>query len=237
MAVRVDHGFSASGHAASEGARYVAIIADGNRRWARQNGLPVAAGHEAGVDTAWARLHDAIELGIRELTLFAFSTENWARPQEEVDGLFAMAARRIWIDTPGLCADGVRMRFIGRRDRLPADLVRRMRWAEALTAANRTLTLFLAFDYGGRSEIVQAARSCDASDEAAFRGRLYAPDMHDPDLMIRTGGQRRLSNYMLWQCAYSELVFQDDLWPNFGREAFASALAEFATRQRRFGGG
>ena len=218
-------------------ARYVAIITDGNGRWARQRGLPELAGHEAGADTVKARLRDAVDLGIEELTLYSFSTENWNRSVEEVSGLMAMFARRIDNETPELHAEGVRMRFIGRRrDPVPSDLIERMEWAERLTAGNTTITLFVAFNYGGRAEILDAASSFSGGSEEDFRALLYAPEMHDPDMIIRTSGELRLSNYLLWQGAYSELVFRDELWPDFSREAFEQSLDEFAARQRRFGG-
>jgi undecaprenyl diphosphate synthase len=217
-------------------ARYVAIITDGNGRWAKARGLPVLAGHEAGADVVRARLRDAAELGIEELTVYSFSTENWARPRAEVDGLMAMFAERIDRETPELDEQGVRMRFIGRREGLAPDLTRRMDWAEEETSGNRRITLFVAFNYGGRAEIVDAARTFTGGKEEDFRRHLYAPDMHDPDLVIRTSGEMRLSNYLLWQCAYSEFVFRDELWPDFSREAFEAALAEYSARRRRFGG-
>ncbi|HEY6779028.1 MAG TPA: polyprenyl diphosphate synthase [Thermoleophilaceae bacterium] len=221
---------------ALERARYVAIITDGNGRWAQQRGLPVLAGHEAGADVVKARLRDAVEFGVRELTVYSFSTENWSRPRGEVDGLMAMFAERIDRETPELHDEGVRMRFVGRRDRLGADLIRRMDWAEALTGGNERITLFVAFDYGGRAEIVDAARTFTGGSEDDFRRHLYAPDMHDPDLLIRTSGELRISNYLLWQLAYAEFVFRDELWPDFSREAFADSLDEYAARRRRFGG-
>jgi undecaprenyl diphosphate synthase len=216
-------------------ARYVAIITDGNGRWAEQRGLPVIEGHRAGADVVKARLEDAVELGVLELTVYSFSTENWARPRAEVDGLMAMFAERIDRETPELDEEGVRMRFIGRRDRLDAGLLERMEWAEAKTGGNDRITLFVAFDYGGRAEIVDAARNFQGETEDDFRRHLYAPEMHDPDLLIRTSGEQRISNYLLWQCAYSELVFRDELWPDFSREVFEDSLAEFERRQRRFG--
>jgi undecaprenyl diphosphate synthase len=217
-------------------ARYVAIITDGNGRWARSRGLPVLAGHEAGADTVKARLRDAAELGIEELTVYSFSTENWGRPREEVDGLMAMFAERIDRETPELDEEGVRMRFVGRRAGLQPELVRRMDWAERTTAENDRITLFVAFNYGGRAEIVDAARTFQGETEEEFRRHLYAPDMHDPDLLIRTSGERRISNYLLWQLAYAEFVFRDELWPDFSREAFLASLEEYAARGRRFGG-
>ena len=216
--------------------RYVAIITDGNGRWAKERGLPVLAGHQAGADTVKARLRDAAELGIRELTVYSFSTENWSRPEEEVSGLMAMFAERIDRETPELDEEGVRMRFIGRRAGLGDDLLRRMDWAEDKTAQNTRITLFVAFNYGGRAEIVDAARSFSGETEEEFRRHLYAPDMHDPDLLIRTSGEQRISNYLIWQLAYSEFVFRDELWPDFGRVALEESLAEYAARKRRFGG-
>jgi undecaprenyl diphosphate synthase len=215
--------------------RYVAIITDGNGRWARERGLPVLAGHEAGADTVKARLRDAAELGVRELTVYSFSTENWTRPKAEVDGLMAMFAERIDRETPELHDEGVRMRFVGRREGLDPELTRRMDWAEEKTAANTRITLFVAFNYGGRAEIVDAARSFSGETEEDFRRHLYAPDMHDPDLLIRTSGELRISNYLLWQLAYAELVFREELWPDFSRSAFEASLAEYRRRARRFG--
>ena len=215
--------------------KYVAIITDGNGRWAQQRGLPVIEGHRAGADVVKERLRDAAELGIEELTVFSFSTENWSRSAEEVSGLMRMFGERIAGETPELDAEGVRMRFIGRREGVAPELVGQMEWAEAKTAANRRITLFVAFNYGGRAEIVDAARTFQGDSEEEFRNHLYAPEMHDPDLLIRTSGEQRISNYLLWQCAYSELVFSDCLWPDFDRAAFEGALAEYETRQRRFG--
>jgi undecaprenyl diphosphate synthase len=219
----------------SASARYVAIITDGNGRWAEQRDLPVIEGHRAGADVVKARLRDAVELGIEELTVFSFSTENWSRPPQEVESLMAMFGERIDAETPELDAEGVRMRFIGRRDGVADELVEKMARAEEMTAGNDRITLFVAFNYGGRAEIVDAARSFEGDSEDEFRDRLYAPEMHDPDLLIRTSGERRVSNYLLWQCAYSELVFRDELWPDFTREALEESLQEFAARQRRFG--
>jgi undecaprenyl diphosphate synthase len=217
-------------------ARYIAIITDGNGRWARARGLPVRAGHEAGADAVKARLRDAVELGIAELTVYSFSTENWQRPPEEVDGLMEMFSLRIASETPELHDEGVRMRFIGRREGISDELQEKMRRAEQLTGANSRITLFVAFNYGGRAEIVDAARRFQGGDEDEFRRCLYAPEMHDPDLVIRTSGERRLSNYLLWQSAYSELVFRDELWPDFSRASLEESLAEFGERRRRFGG-
>ena len=219
-----------------DAARYVAIITDGNGRWAKARDLPVADGHQAGADTVKARLRDAVELGVLELTVYSFSTENWSRPEEEVMALMAMFAERIVEETPELHEQGVRMRFIGRREGVDPALLEQMAWAEELTDANERITLFVAFNYGGRAEIIDAARRFEGGDEDDFKTLLYAPEMHDPDLIIRTSGEQRLSNYLMWQSAYSELVFRDELWPNFDRAAFEACLAEFSARRRRFGG-
>jgi undecaprenyl diphosphate synthase len=216
--------------------RYVAIIADGNGRWARSHGVPVNDGHEAGADTLKARLRDAVEFGSEQLTVYSFSTENWSRPPGEVRGLIAMLAQRIARETPELHREGVRMRFIGQRQGVPGELLQRMREAEKITAGNQRLALFIAFNYGGRAEIVDAAMRFTGGGEQDFRRGLYAPEMHDPDLIIRTGGEQRLSNYLLWQAAYSELVFREELWPDFTRQALAEALSEFSSRHRRYGG-
>jgi len=217
-------------------ARYVAIITDGNGRWARQRGVPVVEGHQAGADVVKARLRDAVEFGVRELTVYSFSTENWSRPAEEVTALMRMFSQRILAETPELNDEGVRMRFIGRRERVTGALLEQMDWAEAETAANDRITLYVAFNYGGRAEVLDAAERYAGGGEEAFRRLLYAPEMHDPDLIIRTSGEQRMSNYLLWQSAYSELVFADELWPDFSREAFRAALDEFEGRRRRFGG-
>ncbi len=219
----------------SASARYVAIITDGNGRWAQNQGLPVVEGHRAGADTVKARLRDAVELGIEELTVYSFSTENWSRPAAEVEGLMAMFGERIESETPELDEEGVRMRFIGRREGVSEELVRRMDWAEETTADNQRITLFVAFNYGGRAEIIDAAQRFDGGSEEEFRRHLYAPEMHDPDLLIRTSGEQRTSNYLLWQCAYSEMIFRDELWPDFDRAALETCLREFEARQRRFG--
>jgi undecaprenyl diphosphate synthase len=216
-------------------AQYVAIITDGNGRWAQQRGIPVVEGHSAGADVVKARLRDAVEFGIKELTVYSFSTENWTRPADEVEGLMAMFGERIDRETPELNEEGVRMRFIGRREGIGRELSERMDWAESETGGNDRITLFVAFNYGGRAEIVDAARGFEGSTEEEFRAGLYAPEMHDPDLLIRTSGEQRISNYLLWQCAYSEFVFRDELWPDFTREAFRAALDTYEERQRRFG--
>ena len=217
------------------GASYVAIITDGNGRWAQARDLPVGEGHRAGADTLKARLKDAADLGVRELTVYSFSTENWSRSPEEVGALMAMFSQRILDETPELHEQGVRMRFLGRREGVDAELVKQMEWAESHTAANDRITLFVAFNYGGRAEILDAAVAYQGGGEEEFQSHLYAPEMHEPDLLIRTSGEQRISNYLLWQCAYSEFVFREELWPDFDREAFASSLAEYEKRQRRFG--
>lgn len=217
------------------GPQYVAIITDGNGRWAQQRDLPVREGHRAGADAVKARLRDAVEFGIRELTVFSFSTENWSRSPEEVSDLMEMFSLRLLHETPELHGEGVRMRFIGRREGVDPVLLEQMGRAEALTSRNETITFFIAFNYGGRAELVDAARRFRGSTEAEFRQCLYAPEMHDPELLIRTSGEQRISNYLLWQCAYSEFVFRDELWPDFSRESFAECLAEYGRRQRRFG--
>jgi undecaprenyl diphosphate synthase len=216
--------------------RYVALIADGSRRWADRHGLPTAAGHASAADTLKARIADAVELGICELAVYVFSTENWTRPAGEVSELMGMFARRIAVEAPELHRQGVSVRFLGRREGLCAELVEQMERAQSLTERNERLTLFLAFNYGGRAEILHAASRFHGAGEEEFRSCLYAPEMHDPDLIIRTGGERRLSNYLLWQAAYSELVFRDELWPDFTRAVMEDSLLEFDKRERRYGG-
>jgi undecaprenyl diphosphate synthase len=220
----------------SDGPRYVAIITDGNGRWAKRQGVSVAAGHRAGADIVKARLRDAVELGVKELTVYSFSTENWSRPRAEVRALMRMFSQRILAETPELHEEGVRVRFIGRRDGVAGALAEQMDWAQELTDANDRITLFVAFNYGGRAEILDAARRFEGGEEEDFRALLYAPEMHDPDLVIRTSGEKRLSNYLLWQSAYAEFVFRDELWPDFTRDVFQQSLAEFTARRRRFGG-
>jgi undecaprenyl diphosphate synthase len=218
------------------GASYVAIITDGNGRWASKRGVPVAEGHRAGADTVKARLRDAVDLGIRELTVYSFSTENWSRDPEEVAALMEMFSERILGETPELNEEGVRMRFVGRREKVASELLEQMEWAERTTAANEKITLFVAFNYGGRAEIIDAAARYEGGGEEEFAKLLYAPEMHDPDLVIRTSGEQRLSNYLLWQSAYSELHFTDVLWPDFSRVDLEEALAAYEARTRRFGG-
>jgi undecaprenyl diphosphate synthase len=208
---------------------------DGNARWAQARGLPVLAGHRQGAKVLKQTVKDAVKLGIDELSVYAFSTENWQRPKDEVDGLMEMFAELIDSETPELHEQGVRMRFIGRRDEVSARLQERMNWAEAETGANTRMTLFVAFNYGGRAEILDAAARFDGGSEEDFQRLLYAPEMSEPDLLIRTSGEIRTSNFLLWQCAYSELVFTDTLWPDFSEDDLRAALEEFEARGRRFG--
>jgi undecaprenyl diphosphate synthase len=221
----------------------VAIIMDGNGRWARQRRLPVAAGHRAGTRALRRTVEAAIDLGVRSLAVYAFSTENWTRPADEVEALMEIFAETIERELPDLAKQGVRTRFVGRRDRASEALQRRMAALEEETADRTRLNLWIAFDYGGRAEIVEAARRIvesgaepDEIDEALVTSHLYAPEMPDPDLLIRTSGELRISNFLLWQLAYAELVFVDRWWPDFGEAELRSALEEYATRRRRFGG-
>jgi undecaprenyl diphosphate synthase len=224
-------------------ARSVAIIMDGNGRWASRRGLSVADGHRAGSRALRPIVETAIDLGVESLVVYAFSTENWARPEEEVDALMEIFAETIERELPDLVQQGVRVRFIGRRDRAPEELRARMEAVEDETRGNERLGLWVAIDYGGRAELVEAARRLveagidpDDVDENAFAAQLYAPAMPDPDLLIRTSGELRISNFLLWQLAYSELVFVDTLWPDFGPDQLREALAAYARRRRRFGG-
>jgi undecaprenyl diphosphate synthase len=225
------------------GPKSVAIIMDGNGRWAEQRGLPVSEGHRAGTRALRRTVETAIDLGIETLTVYAFSTENWARPQDEIDALMEIFDETIERELPDLAAEGVRTRFIGRCDRAPTELRERMEKLERDTAGNSRLNLWIAFDYGGRAELVEAARRLvedgvapDDVDEASLARRLYAPELRDPDLLIRTSGEHRISNFLLWQLAYSELVFVDTLWPDFGPDELVAAAEEYASRRRRFGG-
>jgi undecaprenyl diphosphate synthase len=219
----------------SPSVRSVAIIMDGNARWAAQRGVPVLEGHREGAQALKQIVKDAVRVGLEELCVYAFSTENWSRPRDEVEGLMVMFAELIESETPELDEEGVRMRFIGRREGLSADLLERMAWAEEVTARNERLRLFVAFNYGGRAEILDAAARFEGGGEEEFRACLYAPEMREPDLVIRTSGEHRLSNFLLWQSAYSELVFCDALWPDFELAHLQEALREFEARERRFG--
>ena len=223
--------------------RSVAIIMDGNGRWARKHGLSVAEGHRAGSRALRPVVETAIDLGVESLAVYAFSTENWTRSEEEVDALMEIFAETIERELPDLVRQGVRVRFIGRRDRAPEELRARMDALEDETRHNERLSLWVAIDYGGRAELVEAARRLVAAgvdpldvDENTFAAQLYAPGMPDPDLLIRTSGELRISNFLLWQLAYSELVFLDALWPDFGPDQLRDALAAYARRRRRFGG-
>lgn len=211
-------------------ADHIAIIADGNRRWAQARNLSPTDGHKAGADTLRARLYDAIALGVTELTVYYLSTENWTRPRTEITGLMHILSQRIAREIPILHRHGVRVQFIGRRQNAPAGLARQMTLAEELTAHNTRMTFCIAFDYGARAEMIHAARSYHGGGDAEFRRCLYAPDMHDPALIIRTGGERRLSNFLLWQAAHSELIFRDELWPDFTRAALEQSLAGLTAR-------
>ena len=224
-------------------ARSVAIIMDGNGRWAAARDLPVADGHREGARALRRTVEAAIDAGIASLAVYAFSTENWARPAEEVAAIMELLDETIDRELPDLAKQGVRTRFFGRRDRVPETLQRKMAQLEEETAVNERLQLWIAFDYGGRDELVEAARRlladgvpAEGVSEEAFAARLSAPELPDPDLVIRTSGELRLSNFLLWQSAYAELVFTDTLWPDFGAEPLGAALAEYASRGRRFGG-
>ncbi len=237
--------------------RYLAIIMDGNGRWAKRRGLPVAAGHRAGAKALRRVLEHALDLGIAEVTVYSFSTENWERPRAEVEALMDLFIEMIESQVPDIHERGARVRFVGRREGVPEALVRRIEEAEALTAKNTRMTLYIAFNYGARQELLDAAGglaaewaakaaaagagAAPAAPAPAFtaddlRRHLYAPEMHDPELLIRTSGELRLSNFLLWQCAYAELYFSDALWPDFGERELDEALAAYAHRQRRFGG-
>jgi undecaprenyl diphosphate synthase len=224
-------------------ARSIAIIMDGNGRWASRRRLPVAAGHRAGTRALRRTVEAAIDLGVESLCVYAFSTENWSRPPDEVDALMEIFIETIERELPDLAREGVRTRFIGRRDRATPELLAKIERLEETTAANDRLQLWIAFDYGGRAEIVEATRRLVEEgvdprdiDENAIAARLYAPEMPEPDLIIRTSGELRISNFLLWQLAYSELVFVDTLWPDFGERQLREALAQYASRRRRFGG-
>ncbi len=223
---------------------HVACVMDGNGRWAARRGLPRTEGHAAGETALLDAVEGALELGIPWITMYAFSTENWRRPADEVRYLMGFNESLLMRRRDELHDKGVRIRFAGRRDwRVPKRVVRRMDESIALTAANRRCTLTMAFNYGGRAEIVDAVRQLVADgvapekvDEKAIRSRLYFPDQPDPDLVIRTSGEYRISNFLLWQLAYSELVFDDVLWPDFRRTHLFSAVRDFQQRQRRYGG-
>jgi undecaprenyl diphosphate synthase len=221
---------------------HVAIIMDGNGRWARRRGLPVGAGHRAGVQAVRRAIEAARDAGIGQLTLYSFSSENWSRPTKEVQELMRLHAEMIESEVPALHKNDCRVAFVGSRTGLDPELLAKMEWAEDLTAGNGRMILFIAFNYGGGREIVDAVRAAAAAGvdaavitEQDIASHLYSPLMRDPDLCIRTSGERRMSNFLLWQSAYSELIFVDCLWPDFGEQEFLQALAEYARRERRFG--
>jgi len=221
---------------------HVAIIMDGNGRSARRRRLPVSAGHRAGTKAVRRVVEAARDAGVGQLTLYSFSSENWSRPSDEVEELMRLHAEMIDSEVPALHKNHCRVVFIGSREGVDPGLLAKMQWAEDLTAGNRRMTLFIAFNYGGRQEIVEAVRAAVAHGidgatitEDDISRHLYSPLMRDPDLCIRTSGEKRLSNFLLWQSAYAELVFVDCLWPDFGKEEFQHALSDYAGRERRFG--
>jgi undecaprenyl diphosphate synthase len=227
---------------ADELPRHVAIIMDGNRRWAKARRLPDFEGHAAGMEAVRTLLRHAVKRGIPTLTLYAFSRENWARSDEEVTGLFDLLGRAIASETEELADEGVKVRVLGRMEELPPATRDAIEAALARTATGTRLNLNIAWNYAGRTEIVDAVRRlirlgvpADEVDERAISDALYTCGVPDPDLVIRTGGEQRISNFLIWQSAYAELVFSDCLWPDFGPDAFDAALLEFASRTRRFG--
>ncbi len=233
----------AAEHGLPEVAHAVAIIMDGNGRWATGHGVGVAEGHRAGSRALRPVVETAIDVGVESLVVYAFSTENWSRSAEEVEALMEIFGETIDRELADLAKEGVRTRFVGRRDRAPDWLRAKLAELEAATANETRLSLWIAFDYGGRAELVEAARRIAESgvepediDESLFAQHLYAPEMPDPDLVIRTSGELRLSNFLLWQSAYAEFVFVDTLWPDFGPNEFRAAIEEYASRRRRFGG-
>jgi len=226
---------------------HVAIIMDGNGRWAKARGLPRVAGHRRGADAVRRVVRGAGELGIPVLTLFAFSTENWTRPADEVNDLMGLLRHYLRNELEELHKNGARLRVIGNRDGLAPDIVRDIADAEKMTGANARIDVNICINYGARDEILQATRSlarrvaagalaADDIDEARFEQELLTAGVPDPDLLIRTSGEQRISNFLLWQCAYAELVFVDTLWPDFGKEHLERAIAEFRRRERRYGG-
>jgi undecaprenyl diphosphate synthase len=226
--------------------RHVAIIMDGNGRWAQARGLPRIAGHRQGADAVRRTLVAAGELGIPYLTLFGFSSENWKRPHDEIESLMGLLRHYLRSEIAELHRHGVRLRIIGERDRLAGDIAGLIRNAEILTCDNDRMNLTIALSYGGRAEIVAAARAIaaevmagklalDRIDEAAIGRHLFTSELPEPDLLIRTSGEQRISNFLLWQCAYAELVFTKTLWPDFGRADLEQAVADFGGRERRYG--
>lgn len=232
--------------APSDGPLHVAIIMDGNGRWARRRGLPRALGHRAGVAALRRTVEGAVELGLERLTVFGFSTENWGRPRDEVSELMALMKAYFQSDLARLEREGVRVRIVGRRTDLASDILEIVERSEARTAQNSRFHLQVAFNYGGRADIVDAARKFAAAvaegrarpdelDEAGFGARLSTAGAPEPDLIVRTSGEQRLSNFLLWECAYAELVFQDVYWPDYGPEHLRAAIAEYRSRERRYG--
>jgi undecaprenyl diphosphate synthase len=230
----------AAEHGLPEVARAVAIIMDGNGRWAAGHGVTIAEGHRAGSRALRPVVETAIDAGVESLAVYAFSTENWARSADEVSALMEIFGETIDRELLDLAEEGVHTQFVGRRDRAPDWLQTKMRELEDATAGETRLSLWIAFDYGGRAELVEAARRIAESgedvDEETFARHLYAPEMPDPDLVIRTSGELRVSNFLLWQSAYAEFVFTDTLWPDFGPDEFRAAIEDYASRRRRFGG-
>ena len=231
----------------SPGPRHVAIIMDGNGRWAKARGLPRVAGHRRGADAVRRVIRGAGELGIPMLTLFAFSTENWTRPADEVSDLMGLLRHYLRNELEELSRNGARLRVIGDRDRLARDIVSDISDAEARTHANSRIDVNICINYGARDEILRAARNLarqavsgeitpEQIDERRFESQLLTAGLPDPDLLVRTSGEQRISNFLLWQCAYAELVFVDTLWPDFGKEHLERAIAEFRRRERRYGG-
>ncbi|MEP7360096.1 MAG: polyprenyl diphosphate synthase [Chloroflexota bacterium] len=222
--------------------RHIAIVMDGNRRWARLHGLSEGEGHSAGVDAIRPIVEHCADLGVEALSIYAFSRENWSRDEDEVQTLFALLEAAIRRETPDLVRQGVRVRILGRLNELPDQTRASVADALSATSEGHRMTLNVAFNYSGRSEIVDAVRRAVADglqpedvDEEAIRSRLYTADGPDLDLLIRTGGEQRISNFLIWQAAYSELYFTDTLWPDFAPATLDAALAEFARRSRRFG--
>ncbi len=247
MAIFANQRADAATPGGGEMPRHVAIIMDGNGRWAEERGLPRGEGHRRGVEAVRQTVRAAYELGIGHLTLFSFSSENWSRPQAEVDFLFGLFRLYIRRDVAELHTQGVRINVIGRREGLPADILGMIEESEALTKSNNNLELILAFNYGSRDEITRAARAIgrevreglldpETINETTFAAHLDTAAFPDPDLVIRTSGESRLSNFLLWQSAYAELVFLPVFWPDFGKETLNGAIAEFARRSRRYGG-
>jgi undecaprenyl diphosphate synthase len=237
--------------------RDLAVIMDGNGRWAKRRHLPVAAGHRAGAKALRRLIERALDHGLAEVTVYSFSSENWRRPPDEVAALMELFVEQIEAEVPEVQDQGVRVRFLGRKEGVSAELLERIDAAESANPAAPAMTMYIAFNYGSRDEIVDAARALAAGaagqiaarhdgelapgldeliTEDAFRACLYAPEMHDPELLIRTSGEERISNFLLWQLAYTELYFTAKLWPDFGPGDLDEALAVYATRARRFGG-